>query len=104
MNDEQLHQLTGHCGHECVHCPSAQYKKSLGRGYGFPCDRENCPHDTRKQPSAEQRIEKAIEELEKENKDQKYLIGCTEGHHKEIHECISNTLEFAISLLRGERG
>jgi hypothetical protein len=45
-----------------------------------------------------------IEELEKEIADQKDLIEHTNGHHKEIHEYIFNTLEYAITLLKNGVG
>ena len=73
----------------CTASDDKEIKNYIG---GFPkwC---TLPSDTRRQPSAEQRIEKMIEELEKERDnaggtmDPDYFRG----------------LELAISLLRGER-
>lgn len=102
-----------HCEHEEI-CRFYAHDLRRISEIGLPCLRNyghpsNCTYDSRAthtpaQP-AQQRIDAAIKELEKEIADQKELIATTDGHHKEIHESILNTLEFAIALLReGERG
>ena len=43
----------------------------------------------------------AIKDLEREIKDQQWMIDNYKGHHKEIHENISKALRYALNLLRG---
>lgn len=87
-------------------CPVCGKKQDFTNGMIWVCKDLHIIQDahTPAQP-AQQRIDAAIKELEKEIADQKELIATTDGHHKEIHESILNTLEFAIALLReGEQG
>jgi hypothetical protein len=46
-------------------------------------------------------LDSAIADLEREIKDQQWMIYNYSGHHKEIHESISNALRYSLNLLRG---
>ena len=96
----------GHCWHECV-CHSYQTREAIS--LLVPCESgsaeyEMCPHDTRKQPSAEQRIERAIKELDKKMKKANSEISHEFLEQDTYREGVAKTCKEAISLLRGERG
>lgn len=64
-----------------------------------------CPkaHTPAHPPEAQQRIDAAIADLEREIKDQQWMIENYKGHHKEIHENISKALQYALALLQAGR-
>ena len=55
---------------------------------------EQCP--------AQNVLDFAIKDLEREIKDQQWMIENYNGHHKEIHESIQKALQYALNLIRGE--
>lgn len=77
----------------------------LNRGYYWDTEGRkqiirSRPHTPAQPTEAQQRIDAAIKDLEKEIEDQKDLIKHTTGHHQEIHRSIGNALEFAITRLQ----
>ena len=94
-----LQPKEGHCGHECVCAVLA-----LGGIVGdtTPCDlTQDCIFDTRKQPSAEQRIEKALEKLEAKSTQLKSEAELVENYTYSLE---AKGIDYAISILRGEQG
>jgi hypothetical protein len=55
---------------------------------------ERCP--------AQEVLDFAITDLEREIKDQQWMFDNYTEHHKEIHESISKALQYALNLMRGK--
>jgi len=58
-------------------------------------------HSSATECPAQAVLDSAIADLEREIKDQQWMIDNYSGHHKEIHESISKALRYSLNLLRG---
>jgi len=58
-------------------------------------------HSSATERPAQAVLDSAIADLEREIKDQQWMIDNYSGHHKEIHESISKALRYSLNLLRG---